>query len=222
MRALPGGCLNASIAVNGRCSISPRLGRRLASDNRAVEPLDRVIVELPRKPLMRGVALGCDEDSAGSLVEPVHDARTQHTTNPRELGAVMEQRIHQRAARVPGRWMHNEPSSFVHHNEVLVFENDVERDVFGLRDRFDRCGRRGRNRLAQAQLAACARRGPFVDPDAARFYPTLRLRAGNTRKVRDHDIDALAGLILAGDEVKRGLGVFCHSERRGGCAKAPA
>ena len=52
---------------------------------------------------MGRVVLGDDEAAAGLLVEPMHDAGSCHATDAAELaGAMMQQRVDERALFVPG------------------------------------------------------------------------------------------------------------------------
>ena len=69
---------------------------------------ERVLVELPEP---RQVAL---------LPEAVDDARTARATHVGDRGRVVEQRVHQRAARHPGTGVDDESRGLVHDQQVLV------------------------------------------------------------------------------------------------------
>ena len=70
-----------------------------------------------------------DHQSAGVLVEPMHDARPRHL---RELRVQMQQRVLQRAGRVAGAWMHDQPGGLVEHEDVAVLVDDVQLDLLRL------------------------------------------------------------------------------------------
>ena len=80
-----------------------------------------------------------DHQAARVLVEPMHDARPRHL---RELRVEVQQRVLQRAGRVAGAWMHDQPGGLVDHEDVAVLVDDVQLDLLR-RDRRDRFGERG-------------------------------------------------------------------------------
>ena len=68
----------------------------------------------------------------------MHDARPQLASNLRKGGEAMEQRVDQRAAiaLVVGRaraGVDHHSRRFVNHSEIVIFVNDVERNIFGNR-----------------------------------------------------------------------------------------
>src|SRR5689334_7980482 len=50
----------------------------------------------------------------------------------RKSRAMMQQRVHQRVLAVPGSRMDYQPGWLIDHNQVFIFENDLERNRFGL------------------------------------------------------------------------------------------
>ena len=50
-----------------------------------------------------------------------------------ELGEPFEQPVHERAARMSGPGMDDEPGRLAHHDQVVVGESDVDRDGLGPR-----------------------------------------------------------------------------------------
>ena len=84
------------------------------------------------------IVLRRDEAAAGFLVEPVDDAGSQFAADAAEILAVMQQRVDQRAIGVARGGMDDKAGGFVDHDEMLVLEQDIERDV--LRQRGDRLG----------------------------------------------------------------------------------
>ena len=99
---------------------------------------------------MRAIVLGDHQEAARVLVEPVHDARPPHAADARQAVAAMgDERVDERAARMPRRRMHDEPGRLVDHDEVVVLVDDRERDR--LRLRLGRRGRRHDERDARAR-----------------------------------------------------------------------
>jgi hypothetical protein len=107
--------------------------RRMAEHDRDVLALQVMLLELGDQPFAGGHGLGNDHDAARVLVEAVDD--------PRTLGrvlldlahvAVIAQRVHERATRVPGSRMHHHAGRLHQHQHVLVFVQQHERDVFRL------------------------------------------------------------------------------------------
>ena len=67
-----------------------------------------------------------DDHHAGSvLVEPMHNAGAR---NLGEFRIMMQQRVLQRASRLAGARMHGQAGGLVDHEQVGVFEADVQRD----------------------------------------------------------------------------------------------
>ena len=70
-----------------------------------------------------------DHQPAGVLVEPMHDAGPRHL---RELRVQVQQRVLQRAGRVAGAWMHDQPGRLVEDQDVPVLVDDVQLDLLRL------------------------------------------------------------------------------------------
>ncbi len=84
---------------------------------------------------MCAVVLRHHNQAARILVEPVHDAWPQVAAGRRQLLEPEEQRIHQRAAAarvliLPRPCMNHHPRRLVHHREVRVLINHVQRNLF--------------------------------------------------------------------------------------------
>ena len=85
---------------------------------------------------MRRIVLGDDEASAGFLVEPMHDAGARDAADAAELsGAVMQQGVDERAFLVSGGRVHDHAGGLVQHEQIIVFEQDVEGHLLRLRSR---------------------------------------------------------------------------------------
>ena len=80
-----------------------------------------------------GLRLGDDDESGRLLVEPVDDARTRDAADAAQVGAVEEERVHKRPGEVSGRGMDDQPGGLVDDEHVGVLEDNVERNVLGLR-----------------------------------------------------------------------------------------
>jgi hypothetical protein len=108
----------------------------------------------------------------------VHDPGPQLAADPREPAGVVEQRVDQRAVGVAGRRVDDQAGRLVDDDEVLVLEEDRQRDVLG-----DRAGRRGRrdrdlDDVAEAELGPRLRRRDAADRDVAVVDQPADLRAG--------------------------------------------
>lgn len=109
------------------------LGARFAADDGAVGFFGAALFELGGEVQVGFVGFGDDDAAAGVHVEAMDDARPRDAGDAAELAlAMMEEGVHKRPPVVAGRGVDNEARGFVDDNDVLVFEEDVERDVFGL------------------------------------------------------------------------------------------
>ena len=99
----------------------------------------RMVGELLGKTLVRCIGLRHHQQAARVLVDAVDDAGTLDPVDARQLAAaVVEQGIDQRAFQIAGSRVHDHSGGLVDHQEVVVLEHDVERDV--LRGRIERLG----------------------------------------------------------------------------------
>ena len=73
---------------------------------------------------------------------------------------MMEQRVHQRAVGIASGGMHDEPGRLVEHNQMFVFEHDLQRDV--LRDRCAAAASGGIEMLKDLSAARMRRAGSRV------------------------------------------------------------
>jgi len=106
---------------------------------------------------VRAIGLGRDHHAAGVLVQPVHDAGPEHAADPRQIAAVVQQRVDQRAAGVTGGGMHDHPGGLVDRDQIGVLEQDRERDRLG--GDLERLGRGDAHDDPIAELDARARLG---------------------------------------------------------------
>lgn len=104
-----------------------------------VEPLDAVILELPGEALMRLVGLGGDQKAGGVFVDAMDYSGAGDAADAGKLpGAVVQQRVDQRAVSIARSGMDDHARRLVDHDEVGVFVDDVQRNI--LRDCLSFCG----------------------------------------------------------------------------------
>ena len=109
----------------------------ISPDEREVLLAEPLRLQLSSERQMRDVILRDDEHAARVLVEPMHDPGTRRRAAGLGHDA-SDDRVHQRAGRVTVCGVHDQPRGLVHHDHILVLEEDVERDVL--------CGERERRR----------------------------------------------------------------------------
>ena len=140
--------------------------------------------------------LGGDETPRRVLVQPVDDPRPLHSADPGEgIAAVMEQRIHQRAALMPGGGVDDHPLGLVDDQQVLILKEDIQRDLLRLRIRL-----RG---LRKIQMDPFPRGQPPVllpgfplHQDAALFQKLLDPAAAEVRETqRQESIQTETGVL---------------------------
>ena len=103
---------------------------------RLVDTRDGMGRKLLAEARMRLLGLRGDHEARRVLVDAMHDARPEFPANARQrIPAMGNQRIHQRAITIARRRMHNKARLLVDDDDVLVFKDDVERNVFALRFR---------------------------------------------------------------------------------------
>ena len=148
-------------------------------DDRAVDLADVIVRrEILGERVHGDLRLGDDHHAGGVLVEPVHDARTRHAADAFEVGAMVQDGVHERAGVVSGRGMDDETGGLVENEDVVIFEEDVERDVLRLRLRRD--GRRDRDveRVRLLHLFAGLQHDFAVDLHKSRFDESLEPGTG--------------------------------------------
>ena len=70
--------------------------------------------------------------TGGVLIQTVHDPRARHIGDRR---IVVQQRIQHSTVRVARARMHNQIARFVNHEDVIIFVNDIERNILRLEAR---------------------------------------------------------------------------------------
>ena len=140
-------------------------------DHGQVAPGDRPRHQLRRERFVGLTRLGEDEDPRRVLVEAVHDAGPARSPDAGDRRRVSESRRGQCPGGIAGTGMHDHTGRLVDDEDLLVFEEDGERD-----------------RLRQ-QIVGRGRQDVDLDRLAA-VQPMRRLRRG-----------AVDGDVLAGDQV---------------------
>ena len=160
------------VARDGRVHRAAVLAQS-AHNDALVGARERVVGELCGEVLVRRVA-----------VDAVDDARAQRAADARERSrAMVQQRVDERAVRVPRRGVDDHAAGLVDHDHVRVLVHHVERNV--LRHDLDRLrfGQRHGDVLAARELIAFADGSP-VHRDLAALDEPRRLRAGQAVKAR--------------------------------------
>ncbi len=133
-----------------------KLGGRAPSEGRigALKGAAAAVVrELRRQALMDTVGFRHHKKPGRVFVQPVDDARTFNAANAGEaVGAMVDQRVDERAVPIARARMHHQTCGFIDHNQVIVFKGDVERNILAF------WGRGFRLRQCEKDYVAC------VDP----------------------------------------------------------
>ena len=88
--------------------------------------------KLVLKPALCKVVLG-DQDQAGCVfIQPVHDAGSHFAAYPLHFWGVSQGGVNQSAVIMAGCRVYYHPSRFVHYNQIIVFKDHIQGDLFGL------------------------------------------------------------------------------------------
>ncbi len=117
--------------------------------NAQILALDRVRLKLAHQAGLRFEGLGDHQQSAGILIQPMHNARTRHDGKRR---GVMEQGVEQRAVGVAAARMHHQPGCLVDHEYLLVLVQDHERNLL-------------RSKRARSDIRFCAQLDTLAAPN---------------------------------------------------------
>ena len=169
--------------------VDPPPRHHFAPGEREVFLLDLALGELPGQFGVRLVVLRDDHQPRRAFVEPVHDARPFLAADPAEIVHVMQQRVHQRAARVSRRRVHHHPRRFVDHDQVVILIEDRQRQRFRLRRRVDQLGHVDGDLLCRFDRLVRLRRLPG-DQHVAVLDQALDLRARQRQDGDEKAVDA--------------------------------
>ena len=128
-------CRVASDFLFNDSRVFPQLSRHKCEINLLYRPC----LKLCRQSTVRFISF-CDyQTTACFFIQPMHDSRPFFAADSRKLREMMQQRIDQCVLAVAGARMNNETGWFVDHDQVLIFEKNIERNRFRLIvDRFRR------------------------------------------------------------------------------------
>ena len=148
-------------------------GARLAADERDVLAFELAVADEVLQTFVRLLGAGDDEQPRRVAVEAVDDARTVRLAS---RGAVLDERLRERAAGVPCAGVHDDARRFVDDEEVLVRVRDAEVGGRRLVGRLRTLGQLERDLLPG--LNAVALGAPLaVDHDGLRGQESLGVRA---------------------------------------------
>src|SRR3954470_17753127 len=110
------------------CGLDPRWTFvEVAPDQGSVGPLDPSCRNGCTQPPVRQIGLGYQHQSRGIPIQPMNDAWPALRSSS-EGSAAGDQRVDQSIVPVPWCRMHDETGRLVDHSQVLVLEDDLERD----------------------------------------------------------------------------------------------
>src|SRR5436309_15523236 len=75
------------------------------------------------------IIFGGDKTAARLFVETMNDAGALFPADPRQHGAAVEERIDQSVFAMTGARMNDETRGLVDHDEIIVFEENLKRDL---------------------------------------------------------------------------------------------
>lgn len=196
------------------CSTVPR-GRSGPPDEGEVAAFERagpaVVGKLGGELGVGTVGLRHHHDPGGVLVEAMDDAGPSHPADARKaLAAVGDQGVHQGAGHVAGGGVDHHPARLVDDDELVVLEQDIERDV--LRRRRRRLRRRQNHRDgiagvdAMARIKDCAAADRHLASEDQRLKPRAR-QIGN--RYGERAVEPIAGILL-GDHDSFGAMINGH------------
>ena len=153
---------------------------------------------------MRRVVLRDDESAAGLFVETMNNPRAFLSPNAGKIAAVGEQRVHERMLLMTRARMHDNSGRLVQDEEVVVFENDIERDLLRLGFDFLDLGFPHFHVVAGADEIARPGRFAIVGDELA---ANQRLQSGpgkRGKRLGQKTVEPLPGLFFGNDELDHG------------------
>lgn len=160
---------------SNRAIDSARISTGSPANECPVDAVDGVLGELLRKALVGRIIFGRDKHPGCPPVEAMNDPGPEHTANASQIATMMEQRVHQRTARMAGCGMYNDARSFVDYDEIRVLVEHDERNRLGREMHLDRRGWCRLDHFTDDKSAACTY-ASTTDPNVTRIDPTSNLR----------------------------------------------
>jgi outer membrane protein assembly factor BamD len=157
---------------------SGRAGQRAAGNREILAP-NAAILHLSHESSLRLQGFGNDQQTAGVFVESMHNAGAWYRV---QRGCMREKSILQSALPVSIAGMDDQAGGLVDDQHVLIFEHDIQRDVFrqNFGVGFD-WNRAQHNGLTAKDLVFCCPR-IASNKDFTELDPTLQLAAGIFRE----------------------------------------
>src|SRR5436190_7134416 len=131
---------------------------QLPGDEREVNFFHGARRELPGQVEMRKIILCHYQAAACFLIKPMNNARPFLAADAGKIFAMRKQGINQRAAFPSSARMNRNSRRFVYNNQVVVFEQNGERDLFWDQVNWLKRGFHQDNAVACPHDVACARR----------------------------------------------------------------
>ncbi len=116
---------HAAMAANGRVDLAT--GCHHTNHDALVDTADLAGLHLLDQLGLRLQGLGHHHQAGGVLVQAVNDTGARHVD---DVWHVVQQRIEQRTAGMPGGRVHDQPGRLVDHHDMVVFVDDIQFDIF--------------------------------------------------------------------------------------------
>ena len=157
--------------------------RHPSVDQRDVHFEHLAVAKLVRQAFVRAVVL-CDDQQAGSFfVDSMDDARPGTSRLPGQLVEVMHERVRKRARLYPRAGVNDHTSGLADDDQVVVFENDVQRQRFGRELDWRRFRQIDFDTITRGHPVTCFHH-VIADQDVAVFYGSLNSRSADLIEVR--------------------------------------
>jgi len=204
------------IAADGKIDLSGKLIEG-AFNQRKVSFFDGAGAERLGQFCVRKVVLGDDDETGGFFVEAVDNAGTkaifEFGAALRERLSAAEERVDQRAMRIPCPGMDAHAGGFVDDEQVIVFVEDIERNGFGFR--------------AKRRALACLDKDPLITSQFVRrlggraihqnqtvLKKLLDSGAGEFREMRDNPLIEASAAVGLCDKQLFSVGFRTHFAKR--------
>ena len=168
----------------------------IATHHGQIGTLRRLRLNLLRQRHMRRIILRANHNAAGVLIQTMHNARTDNTVDARQILAMIQQRIHQRAAVIAGSRMHHHAARLIDNHDVIILIDDIQRNILRLHIQRLRLRQRHGNLLAQLQLIIRLE-NLSATHSTSLVQQLLHIRARKLQQCCQTNVGALAGLIFS-------------------------
>ena len=108
---------------------------RRAPGQRQIRSFNVMVREQGGQAPMSDLRFSHSQNTCGVLIQTMHNAGSLNSANPRQITpAVVQQGIDQCPGPAPRSRVHRHTRHFIHKEQVLIFEQDIEGNIFGLRN----------------------------------------------------------------------------------------